>query len=169
MFSDPKDVPSPRADSANPAVDEIDRRILDELTADPRLSKSALARRTGLSTPTVSARVGRLERLGVIRGYRLDVAPEALGFTVTAWVRVRPGPGQLPKVVELARRTPEVTECHRVTGEDCFVLRLHAASLNALEGLLDRFLLHGQTTSSITVSSPVPPRPLPVRRPAGGR
>lgn len=77
-------------------------------------------------------------------------------------MRVRPGPGQLPKVVELADRTPQVTECHRVTGEDCFVMRLHAASLAELEALLDRFLLHGQTTSSVVVSSPVPPRQLPL-------
>jgi Lrp/AsnC family leucine-responsive transcriptional regulator len=150
MSSDPK------------ALDDIDRRLLAELSRDPRLSKSALARRTGLSTPTASSRVARLERLGVIRGYRLDVDPEALGLAVTAWVRVRPGPGQVPKVVELARRTPEVGECHRVTGEDCFVMRVHAVSLQALEEVLDRFLLHGQTTSAITVSSPVPPRAIPI-------
>lgn len=152
--------------SENGPLDRVDRRLLAELAAEPRLSKSALARRAGLSTPTASARVARLERLGVIRGYRLDVDPAALGLPVMAWVRVRPGPGQLPKVADLARRTPEVTECHRVTGEDCFVLRLHAASLPAMEQLLDRFLLHGQTTTAITVSSPVPPRALPI--PGGG-
>lgn len=143
-------------------LDDVDRRLLAELSDDPRLSKSALARRTGLSTPTASSRVARMERLGVIRGYRLDIDPAALGYTVTAWVRVRPGPGQLPKISELAERTPEIGECHRVTGEDCFVMRVHARSLGHLEQLLDRCLLHGQTTSSITVSSPVPPRALPV-------
>lgn len=148
--------------SAGAALDDVDRRLLAELTADPRSSKSALARRTGLSTPTAAARVARMERLGVIRGYRVDIDPAALGYAVMAWVRVRPGPGQLPKIAELAQRTPEVAECHRVTGEDCFVLRVHASSLQAMEQVLDAFLLHGQTASAITVSSPVPPRPLPV-------
>jgi Lrp/AsnC family leucine-responsive transcriptional regulator len=92
----------------------------------------------------------------------VDLDPAAIGWAVSAWVRVRPGPGQLPKVVELAGRNPQVTECHRVTGEDCFVMRVHAASLADLEQLLDRFLRHGQTTSSLVVSSPVPPRPLPL-------
>jgi Lrp/AsnC family leucine-responsive transcriptional regulator len=145
------------------ALDDVDRRLLAQLTTDPRLSKSELARRTGLSTPTASARIARLERLGVIRGYRLDVDPTAVGFPISAWVRVRPGPGQLPKIMELAQGTPEVTECHRITGEDCFVMRVHATGMNALEDLLDRFLVHGLTNTAIVVSSPVPPRPLPTR------
>ena len=145
-------------------LDETDRRLLAALVDDPRLSRSALARRTGLSTPTVSARVARLERLGVIRGYRLDVDPAALGLGATAWVRVRPGPGQLPKAVDLARVTPQVAECHRITGDDCLLLRVHAPSVAELEDVLDRFLVHGQTTTAITVSTPVPPRPLPIPR-----
>ncbi len=148
--------------SVNTTLDEVDLRLLAELTKDARLSKSALARRAGLSTPTASSRVARLERLGVIRGYRVDVDPAALGYPVLAWVRVRPGPGQLVKVAELAQRTPEVAECHRVTGEDCFVLRVHTRSLPEMEHVLDGFLLHGQTTSAITVSTPVPPRSLPI-------
>ena len=79
-------------------LDDVDRRLLLELTADPRLSKSALARRAGVSTPTATSRVARLERLGVIRGYRLDIDSAALGLAMSAWVRVRPGPGQLHKI-----------------------------------------------------------------------
>ena len=62
------------------------------------------------------------------------------------------------KVAELARRTPEVTECHRVTGEDCFVMRLHVRDVIHLEKLVDCFVLYGQTTTSIVQSSPVPGR-----------
>lgn len=79
--------------SENAVPDDVDRRLLLELTADPRLSKSALARRAGVSTPTATSRVARLERFGVIRGYRLDIHPAALGLAMSAWVRVRPGPG----------------------------------------------------------------------------
>jgi Lrp/AsnC family leucine-responsive transcriptional regulator len=142
-------------------LDSTNRRLLDELSADPRRSMSELGRRVGMSAPAVSERVGRMERAGIIRGYKLDIDPVAIGLPVAAWVRVRPGPGQLSKVAELAERTPEVVECHRITGEDCFLIKVHAPSIAALEQTLDRFLLHGQTTSSIVVSSPVPPRSVP--------
>ena len=139
-------------------LDEVNRRILALLAEDPRQSSAELARRVGMSAPAVRERVARLEQTGVIRGYRLDIDPAAIGLPVTAWVRVRPGPGQLQKISELARRVPEVSECHRISGEDCFLLKVHVPAIDALEPVLDRFLLHGQTTSSFVVSTPVPPR-----------
>jgi len=136
----------------------VNRHLLDILSQDPRLTTSALARRVGMSPPAVRERVARLEQAGVIRGYRLDVAPAALGLPVTAWVRIKPGPGQLSKVADLARQVPEVSECHRISGDDCFLLKVHVPRIEALEEVLDQFLLHGQTTSSFIVSTPVPPR-----------
>ncbi|HEY3478100.1 MAG TPA: Lrp/AsnC family transcriptional regulator [Streptomyces sp.] len=143
-------------------LDAVNVRLLTELHADPRLSMSELARRVGMSAPAVTERVQRLERVGVISGFRMDVDPVALGLPVTALLRIRPGPGQLPRVAETARDTPQVVECHRVTGEDCFYLKLHAPSIEGLEEIIDRFLLYGQTTTSIVVSTPVAPRPLPL-------
>ena len=105
---------------------------------------------------------------GVITGYRLEVDPAALGLPVTALVRVRPGPGQLTRVAQTAEETPQVVECYRITGEDCFLLKVHAPSIGALEEVLDRFLLFGQTTTSIVVSTPVAPRSLPLPGPATG-
>jgi len=125
------------------------------------MSMSALARRVGLSAPAVTERVQRLAESGVIRGYRLDVDPAAVGLPVAAWVRIKPGPGQLKKIAELATTIPELVECHRITGEDCFLAKVHVAALDQLEDVLDRFLLYGQTVSSI-VSSPVPPRMVPL-------
>lgn len=94
----------------------------------------------------------------MIRGYRLDVDPAALGLPVTAWVRIRPGPGQLSRVADLAARTAQVSQCYRISGEDCFLLQVHVSSIEALEEVLDAFLVHGQTTSSFVVSTPVPIR-----------
>lgn len=139
-------------------LDEVNVRILAALADDPRLNAAELGRRVGMSAPAVRERVTRLEESGVIRGYRLDVDPAMLGLPVAAWVRIRPGPGQLPKIAELAERTPEVSECHRISGDDCFLLKVHVAGIEGLEGVLDRFLLHGQTTSSFIVSTPVAPR-----------
>jgi Lrp/AsnC family leucine-responsive transcriptional regulator len=140
-------------------LDGTNRRLLQELTDDPRAGAAQLARRVGMSAPAVRERLAKLEDAGVIRGYRLDVDPAAIGLPIAAWVRVRPGPGQLTKVAELAARTPQVSECHRISGEDCFLMKIHVAALEALEPLLDEFLLYGQTTSSFVVSTPVPPRP----------
>jgi Lrp/AsnC family leucine-responsive transcriptional regulator len=139
-------------------LDQVNIRILQALADDPRLSMSALGRRIGLSAPAVTERVQRLERSGVIRGYRLDIDPAAIGLPVAAWVRVRPGPGQLMKIADLAKTMPEVVECHRITGEDCFLLKVYVPAVDQLETVLDRFLLYGNTTSSIVQSSPVPPR-----------
>ena len=139
-------------------MDETNRRLLDVLGEDPRMSTAELARRLGMSGPAVRERVARLEETGVIRGYRVDVDPAALGLPVAASVRIRPGPGQLPKIADLARATPEVSECHRISGDDCFLLKVHVPSMDGLEDVLDRFLLHGQTTSSFVVSTPVPAR-----------
>jgi Lrp/AsnC family leucine-responsive transcriptional regulator len=139
-------------------LDDVNRRLLAVLGADPRLSAAELGRRVGMSAPAVRERLSRLEATGVIRGYRLDVDPAALGLPVAAWVRIRPGPGQLPKIAELAAQTPEVSECYRISGEDCFLLQVHVASIDALEPVLDRFLIHGQTHSSFVVATPVQPR-----------
>jgi Lrp/AsnC family leucine-responsive transcriptional regulator len=136
-------------------LDETNRLLLRELQEDARLSMAELGRRVALSPPAVAERVLRLEQAGVIVGYRAEIDPRALGFAVTAIVRVRPAMGQLHKIPEIAESTPEVVECHRITGEDCFLLVVRLRELEDLEAVLDRFALHGQTTTSIVHSSPV--------------
>jgi Lrp/AsnC family transcriptional regulator, leucine-responsive regulatory protein len=144
------------------ALDEINRRLLGELQGDARLTIAELGRRVGLSAPAVAERVQRLEQAGVITGYRAEVDPKAVGYPIAAVVRVRPAAHQLPKIPEVARATPEVVECHRITGEDCFFLKLHLRAMDDLEEILDRFILFGQTTTSIIHSSPVSRRALPL-------
>jgi Lrp/AsnC family leucine-responsive transcriptional regulator len=146
------------------AVDDVDLALLEQLQRDPRLPMAELGRRIEMSAPAVTERVQRLERLGVITGYRLEIDPAALGLPVAAFVRIRPAPGQLQRLSELARSIPQVVECHRITGEDCFLLKVHVKAVEALEEVLDRFLLYGQTTTSVLQSSPVPSRPLPLPR-----
>jgi Lrp/AsnC family leucine-responsive transcriptional regulator len=141
-------------------LDATSRRILAQLQGTARLSLAELGRRVGLSAPAVAERLGRLESGGVIVGYRAELDPRALGYPLSAIIRVRPAPRQLAKVAEVARGTPEVVECHRVTGEDCFVARAHLRSIEHLEEVIDRFAPFGQTTTSIVQSSPVPRRGL---------
>jgi Lrp/AsnC family leucine-responsive transcriptional regulator len=151
--------------SWTPAVvplDDTDCRLLIELQEDARLSLAELGRRVGLSSPAVAERVRRLTEDGVIRGFRADVDPRALGYALSVVVRIRPAPRQLHKVADLARATPEVVECHRITGEDCFFLKVHLRSIDELGGLLDRFLDYGETTTSIVNASPIPRRDPPI-------
>ncbi|GHO87751.1 Lrp/AsnC family transcriptional regulator [Dictyobacter formicarum] len=143
-------------------IDQVNVQILEELHHDPRVTMSELGRRIGMSSPAVTERVRRLEEAGVIQGYRLEVNPAALGLPIAAYIRIRPHPGQLSKVAELARQIPEIVECHRITGEDCFILKAHIPSIEQLDRLLDCFLVYGSTTTSLIQSSPVPLRPLPL-------
>ncbi len=143
-------------------IDAIDRGLLEELQVDARISIAELGRRVNLSAPAVSERMQRLERAGIVTGYRAIVDPKALGYPIAVLVRIRPSVRQLQKIPELARDIPEVVECLRVTGEDCFFVRLHLRSMDDLEEILDRFLVYGQTTTSIVHSAPIAARALPL-------
>ena len=144
-------------------LDSINIKILRELEKNPRLTMSALGRRIGMSSPAVTERVRRLEGANIIQGYCLNLSPRALGLPIAAYIRIRPNPGYLPKIIELAQEIPEVVECHRITGEDCLIVKVYIPSIDQLSSLVDLFLLYGSTTTSIIQSSPVPPRlpPLP--------
>ena len=147
--------------SADDSVrDATDLRILVELQADARLSLAELGRRVGLSSPAVAERVQRLEQDQVILGYHADLNPKKLGMTLTAVIRVRPAPGQLQNVAELARRTPEIVDCRRITGEDCYIMTAHVRDVEHMEEVIDQFAAHGQTTTSIVQSAPVAARGL---------
>src|SRR5262245_45094864 len=145
-----------------PRLDDTDRKILGELTREGRVSMAELGRRVNLSSPAVSERVQRLERAGVITGYRAEIDPRRLGYQLTAIVRVKPAPGQLPRIPELAGEIAQVGECHRITGEDCFYLTVYLHSIDELSTLLDRFLAYGDTTTSIVNASPIPRRDPPI-------
>src|SRR4051794_4007467 len=150
-------MPSDRRD-----LDETNRRIVGELQKEARVSMAELGRRVGLSAPAVTERLQRLEADGVIRAYHADVDPQALGLTLTAVIRVRPAPGQLVNVAALARETQEVVECNRGTGDDCYFMKAHVRDVTHLEEVIDRFVVLGQTTTSIVQSSPVPRRGIAV-------
>jgi Lrp/AsnC family leucine-responsive transcriptional regulator len=139
-------------------IDQTNLRLVDPLQTDARLSLAELGRRVGLSAPAVAERLARLEDDGTIRGYRAEVDPRALGYSLSVVIRVRPAPRELKKVADLAVRTPEVVECHRITGEDCYFMKAHVRDVTHMEEVIDLFAVYGQTTTSIVQSSPVPLR-----------
>ena len=150
-------------------LDPRDLAILKCLQSDPRLGISELARQVELSAPTVRERLQRLLDAGVVRRWWMEIDPKALGYPICVYIRVRPMPGQLNKIAALANDLPQVVEAHRVTGEDCFIIKAYIKALENLDELLDQFLVFGQTTTSIVQSSPVPHRGLPIPVSRGAR
>jgi Lrp/AsnC family leucine-responsive transcriptional regulator len=151
---------NPRPRNFEP-LDALDRRIIAALQSDARLRVAELGRRVGLSPPAVAERLRQLEESGVL-AYRAEVDPRALGYLLCAIVRVSPQSRSLQVIPEIARQVPEITECYRITGEDCYFMKLYLRSIDDLEPILDRFTPHGRTTTSFVHSAPVPPRPLPL-------
>jgi len=143
-------------------LDTVNLKLIEELQKDARLAHAELGRRVGLSAPAVAERLQRLQETGVITGYHAAIDPRALGLSLSVILRIRPSPREIPKVAELARDTPEVVECHRITGEDCFFMKLHVRDVEHLETVIDAFAFYGQTTTSIMQTSPVPRRPIGV-------
>ena len=141
-------------------LDETNLRLLRELQRDARLTIAELGRRVGLSSPAVAERIKRLESEGVVLGYHAEINPRRLGYGLGVIIRIRPHPRQLADVATLARETPEVIECHRVTGEDCYVMTAYVRDVEHLETVIDQFAAYGQTTSAIMQSAPVPRRGL---------
>jgi len=144
-------------------LDDIDRRILEILVVDARISLKQLANRIKLSSPSTSERLRRLEERGAIRAYTVDVDPRALGYELQAIVRIRPMPGKLAQVQKLLPEIREFSECDKVTGYDCFVGRLHLRSIEHLDQILDRITDKAETSTSIVKSQTIRHRLPPVR------
>ncbi|GEN26045.1 Lrp/AsnC family transcriptional regulator [Halomonas cupida] len=147
----------------NYGLDEIDETILTILVENGRTTTAELARKVNLSSPSVAERVRRMEDAGVITGYSASISPEAIGLPIAVWLRVRPVPGEMQRVAEILKGIPEITQCDRVTGEDCFLARAHLASIADMERVIDQIVPYAMTNTSIIQSSPVEKRlpPLP--------
>ena len=148
-------------------LDSVDRELLAEIVKEPRASVASLAKRVKMSRPAVAQRIRRLEDSHIITGWSVQLDPVALGLTLAAYVRIRPMARQLGTVAGLLQSIPWVVECHRVTGDDCYIARVHVPSIQDLERLIDRIQPYAQTTTSIVQSSPVPLRPPPLPSAAG--
>jgi Lrp/AsnC family leucine-responsive transcriptional regulator len=143
-------------------LDDVDQRILEVLLGDSRTSLKRLAQHVGLSSPSVSERLRRLEDRGVIRSFTLDINPQALGYPLQAIVRIRPLPGKLQIVQKLIEEIPEISECDKVTGDDCYIARLFVRSIEQLDGILDRIADKAETNTSIVKVKTIQRRPPPL-------
>ncbi len=136
-------------------LDDIGWHILAEMQTNARISFAELGRRVGLSIPAVTERVHRMEDAGIIGGYHADVNPEKVGFPITAFIRMSITGDVSAKIIALMDEMREVSECHRGTGGDSFILKVRVSSVAHLEHVIERLLPYGVTTTSIVLSSPV--------------
>src|ERR1700727_2469751 len=136
-------------------TDAIDRKILSELSVDARLPVAELGRRIALSPSATSERVRRLESLEFIRGYRADVNLQALGFSITAFVRLTCEGPRYRQFLKFLPGLDAVQECHHLTGGDAFLLRVVLSSVAELECLIEKLLPYGSPTTSIVLSTPL--------------
>lgn len=143
-------------------LDAFDRRIVELLGQDARISLKTLAREVGLSSPSVSDRLRRLEDRGVIRGFTVDVDPAAVGYSLQAIIRIRPLPGRSHVVERLIADIPEISECDKVTGDDCYVARLHVRSVEQLDRIVDSIADNAETSTAIVKARTVKRRLLPL-------
>lgn len=138
-------------------MEEIDRRIVQLLLADGRMSYTDLGKATGLSTSAAHQRVRRLEQRGVIKGYRAVVDHEAIGLPLTAFISVKPfDPAAPDDVPDRLKDLSEIESCHSVAGDENYILKVHVATPGALEGLLARVrsAANVSTRTTIVLSTP---------------
>lgn len=140
---------------AKVSLDGADHQILAAVTDNARISMADLGRLLGMSPQSAADRLRRLEDLGVISGFTVKLDRETLGLAVGAYIRIRPAMGELPRVTGLLAEIPEIVECDRITGDDCFIAKVFVARIEDLERVIDRLIPYAQTNTSIIQSSPV--------------
>lgn len=145
------------------SLDETGWRLLAALQDDPRQSWSALGRTAGLSTPAVSERMRRMEESGLIAGYRVMLDQARLGRPLQAFMRLNAEAGAHQRVTDLCRALPAVTECHHLSGDDGYLVRLAVTDIAELEDVIARFRLFGRAATSLILSTPVAGKPLAKR------
>lgn len=136
-------------------LDNLGWRMLTELQKDARISFAELGRRVGLSTPAVAQRVRRMEDEGIIRAYRAEINPSRVGLPITAFIRMSIVGDVLAKLTAQVSSMPEIVECYRTTGEDSFIMRVNAVSVEHLNNLIDHLTPYGTTSTSLVLGSVV--------------
>lgn len=134
-------------------MDQIDLNILHHLEQQARISMTELGKCVGLSQPAVTERVKRMEEKGVIAHYRTIVSPEKIGRHAAAYMLLHTR--NCDSFIEFCRSSPEVIECHRISGEYNYMLKVVTDSIQSLEKFGDRCDKYGTYTTLIVMSSPV--------------
>lgn len=147
-------------------MDAVDQTLLDALRADARATYAELGRLVGLSAPSVHERVGKLEAAGVLRGYHASVAPEALGYPISALMSVfLTDRAKVEVVNDALAAIAEIEDCWFVAGEESYVIKVRVQDVAALEqliGTINRVEGVARTRTTVVLSTKFEAR-VPVR------
>lgn len=141
-----------------PEMDRIDRKLIRLLQENARYSLKQLSERVYLSSPAVSARIEKLEREGVINGYRADASLDKMGYHITVFVNIEMSPKQKPAFIDFIREIPNVLECNNVTGNYSMLVKAAFPSTDDLNRFIGQVQRFGTTETHIVFSTPVPAR-----------
>ncbi|MCI4169553.1 Lrp/AsnC family transcriptional regulator [Bacillus spizizenii] len=141
-------------------MDEIDRKLLELLQEDARITIIELSKKLNLSRPSLNERLRRLQENGVIQGFTARVSAEAIGKGTIVIIQIGNLKIECRRFEELIKEETDILECHRVTGTNSYFLKAAVATMKDLEALVDRLIPYGQLNTSVVLSSPILSRPL---------
>lgn len=139
-------------------IDAIDRAIIASLTHNGRITVREMAEQIGLSSPSITERIHKLEDAGAIRGYTITVDLKVFGRGIAAHVQIRAMPGEMKRLTQMLIDTPQIVEADRVTGQDCFLAKVVVNDVDELELVINQFQPFSSTDTAIIQSSTVPRR-----------
>jgi Lrp/AsnC family transcriptional regulator, leucine-responsive regulatory protein len=137
----------------NHKIDQYDQKILQLLQQEARMSHAEIGRQVHLSQPAVSERIKRLEQQQIIRGYRADINVKALGYEITAMIRLSTQQGR--PYAQYVADCPEIIDCYTVTGEDGAVMRVLATDVEHLQRIINQLNVYGSTSTAIVLTTHV--------------
>jgi len=139
-------------------IDDTDRKILDELSKNSRLSMSELGRRVNLSSPSVTERVRQMESFGIIKNYTVEIDFEKLGLPIQCIVEATVKNGDYKSFKNYIQTLPNVQFCYRIAGNACFMLKLHFETFSQAEKFIEEVNPYAQTVTHF-IFSQVPTLP----------
>ncbi|WP_044872257.1 Lrp/AsnC family transcriptional regulator [Pseudomonas sp. LFM046] len=134
-------------------MDKYDRLLLSALIENGRASFADLARRVNLSPPAVADRVAKLESAGIITGYHASVDLAKIGLPIECVIELRIIDHDYKRTQEALEKIPQLTLCHRVTGDACLLIKAAVASMPELQDLIDQIAQYGSTKTSLILST----------------
>lgn len=134
-------------------LDDTNWLILKELQKNARAPLTEIARKVGMSSPAVSERILRMEQEGIIEGYKTKINMESIDRSMGVFISIKIRFGQSAKFLALIKTLPEIAECHKITGNDCLLLRANIKNTRHLERLNNKLVQYGELTTSLILSS----------------
>ena len=139
-------------------IDKTDHAIIAALTADGRMTITDLAEQIGMSSPSVAARILKMKDAGAIQCYTVVIDPFAFGLCIAAHVRMNAIPGQMSRLAQMLKDTPQVVEANHVSGKDCYLAKVMTRDMSELESVIATFSPLAATDAEVILSSTVPRR-----------